>query len=106
MILRHEQRCRGHRARPLVGRGHGTANGKLGEATTWALPRQSGGARAYGHDLTPVHGDPDRLWIVADAGTVQLSKSGAADCCTCNEHFGRYKDADSRHKTTWAVPAY
>ncbi|MEE1763904.1 hypothetical protein [Streptomyces sp. SP18BB07] len=63
----------------------------LGEA--WPLPRQTGDHKAYGHELTPVHGNPDRLWVGANAGIVQFSKSGAADC---------YADSQG----TWPLPRY
>jgi hypothetical protein len=37
-------------------------------------------ATAWGHEISPVHGNPDRLWVVANAGITQFSKSGATPC--------------------------
>ncbi|GAA0593629.1 hypothetical protein GCM10010394_23720 [Streptomyces crystallinus] len=59
------------------------ATGTLDDGEPFALPQQisSGGlAAAWGHDLEPVYGDPDRLWVAANAGIVQFSKSGSAGC--------------------------
>ncbi|MFI5689528.1 DNRLRE domain-containing protein [Streptomyces sp. NPDC051636] len=68
------------------------AGGRLGTAHTWRLPAQAEGSPAYGHELTPVYGNPDRLWIGSNGGIVQFSKSGAVDC---------YDDTPG----TWPVPA-
>ncbi|GHE76117.1 hypothetical protein GCM10017778_72340 [Streptomyces vinaceus] len=48
--------------------------------TSYPLPKNPKGEGAWGHDLTPVYGNPDRFWVGANAGVVQFSKSGAADC--------------------------
>ncbi|MFE4822951.1 DNRLRE domain-containing protein [Streptomyces sp. NPDC056704] len=70
-------------------------SGRLDEnsAKSWPLPRQAGAKLAYGHDLTPVYGNPDRLWVGANGGIVQFSKSGAVDC---------YDDSQG----TWPLPEY
>ncbi|AXG76387.1 hypothetical protein DVK44_00355 [Streptomyces paludis] len=57
-------------------------NGRLKWGDSWSLPKQSATGRAYGHDITPVHGDTDRFWIGANGGIVQFSKSGRATCYT------------------------
>ncbi|WP_179199667.1 DUF6528 family protein [Streptomyces sp. NRRL B-24572] len=55
--------------------------GKLGEPETFAIPLNANGySSPYGHDIQPVYGNPDRLWVSANAGIVQFSKSGAASC--------------------------
>lgn len=60
------------------------ATGTLGEGEPpYALPQQTSQGQLYaawGHDLEPVYGDPDRLWVAANAGIVQFSKSGRAHC--------------------------
>ncbi|MET9447072.1 DNRLRE domain-containing protein [Streptomyces cinerochromogenes] len=62
------------------------ANGSLSIEDTFYLPRQTSTAHpetgdpAYGHDLTPVYGNPDRLWVSSNGGLVQFSKSGSAVC--------------------------
>lgn len=48
---------------------------------------------AYGHVVTPVRGNPDRLWVTANAGITQFSKSGTATCGT------------TRTATQWPAPA-
>ncbi|MFF9625083.1 DUF6528 family protein [Streptomyces griseosporeus] len=58
-----------------------TADGKLQKSDTYALPK-NGTSPAYGHDIAPVYGDPDRLWVSANAGAVQFSKSGQSACYT------------------------
>ncbi|MFD9793617.1 DUF6528 family protein [Streptomyces sp. NPDC059070] len=66
------------------------ATGTLGDAESFALPRQiSQGkpAPAWGHDLEPVYGDPDRLWVAANAGIVQFSKSGRPGCYKGSERW-------------------
>ena len=39
-------------------------------------------AEAWGHDLSPVYGNPDRLWVGTNGGIIQFSKSAAAPCYT------------------------
>ncbi|GHF52870.1 DUF6528 family protein [Streptomyces griseosporeus] len=56
-----------------------TADGKLQKENSYALPK-NGTSPAYGHDIAPVYGDPDRLWVSANAGAVQFSKSGQSAC--------------------------
>ncbi|MEV6805779.1 DNRLRE domain-containing protein [Streptomyces sp. NPDC051132] len=68
------------------------ADGRLTPGTSWPLPKQAGGAPAYGHELTPVYGNSDRFWVGTNGGIVQFSKSGAVDC---------YDDTPD----TWPVPA-
>ncbi|SEQ10143.1 hypothetical protein SAMN04487983_100366 [Streptomyces sp. yr375] len=68
-------------------------DGRLKWGKSWPLPQQAGAKKAYGHDLTPVYGNPDRLWVGANAGMVQFSKSGATDC---------YDDSQG----TWPLPQY
>ncbi|WP_425247582.1 DNRLRE domain-containing protein [Streptomyces sp. NEAU-NA10] len=67
--------------------------GRLKWGKAWPLPQQAGAKKAYGHELTPVHGNSDRLWIGANAGIVQFSKSGAVDC---------YDDSQG----AWPLPEY
>ncbi|MFJ7345736.1 DUF6528 family protein [Streptomyces sp. NPDC101110] len=55
---------------------------QLTNAKRFALPKQPGGGGAWGHDLTPVYGNPDRFWVGANGGVAQFSKSGAARCHT------------------------
>jgi hypothetical protein len=56
------------------------------DVETFYLPRQTDardaekGAAAYGHDLAPVYGNPDRFWVAGNGGVTQFSKSGAAVC--------------------------
>ncbi|MFC9700254.1 DUF6528 family protein [Streptomyces sp. NPDC056943] len=55
--------------------------GKLGAPETFTLPLNADGSSSpYGHDIQPVYGNPDRLWVSANAGIVQFSKSGATPC--------------------------
>ncbi|MFF5373020.1 DNRLRE domain-containing protein [Streptomyces sp. NPDC013187] len=68
-------------------------DGRLKWGESWTLPKQTGGSKAYGHELTPVYGNSDRFWIGANAGIVQFSKSGAADC---------YDDSQG----AWPLPEY
>ncbi|MER5208269.1 DNRLRE domain-containing protein [Streptomyces sp. NPDC002825] len=61
------------------------SGGNLQVEDTFYLPRQTAdggpkGAAAYGHDLTPVYGNPDRLWVAGNGGVTQFSKSGSAVC--------------------------
>ncbi|QLJ02780.1 DNRLRE domain-containing protein [Streptomyces sp. NEAU-sy36] len=58
-----------------------TADGKLHRENSYALPK-NGTSLAYGHDISPVYGNPDRLWVSANAGEVQFSKSGQSACYT------------------------
>ncbi|MFF9276925.1 DUF6528 family protein [Streptomyces griseosporeus] len=59
-----------------------TADGKLHrEDKAYTLP-SNGTSPAYGHDIAPVYGDPDRLWVTGNAGVVQFSKSGQSSCYT------------------------
>ncbi len=67
--------------------------GRLEPGGSWPLPQQAGAKPAYGHDLTPVFGNTDRLWVGANGGVVQFSKSGRADC---------YTDSQG----TWPLPQY
>ncbi|PKV89983.1 hypothetical protein BX283_7637 [Streptomyces sp. TLI_146] len=69
--------------RALVRYGYDTATGTLQDGESFPLPQQiSQGkpAEAWGHDLEPVYGNPDRLWVGANAGIVQFSKSGLTEC--------------------------
>ncbi|MFH8620472.1 DUF6528 family protein [Streptomyces vietnamensis] len=55
--------------------------GELGEPEPFTLPLNADGySSPYGHDIEPVYGNPDRMWVSANAGIVQFSKSGAASC--------------------------
>ncbi|MFI8519325.1 DNRLRE domain-containing protein [Streptomyces sp. NPDC085481] len=56
------------------------ANGKLAWDKAFPLPKQTGDNKAYGHELTPVYGDSDRLWVGSNGGITQFSKSEAVDC--------------------------
>jgi hypothetical protein len=55
------------------------SGGKLQVKATFELPK-NGASAAYGHDISPVYGNPDRLWVSANAGVVQFSKSGQTPC--------------------------
>ncbi|MFI1656222.1 DUF6528 family protein [Streptomyces sp. NPDC020472] len=56
-------------------------SGKLGTPEPFTLPLNANGySSPYGHDLEPVYGNPDRMWVAANAGIVQFSKSGATPC--------------------------
>ncbi|MEW2620757.1 DUF6528 family protein [Streptomyces sp. NPDC048106] len=56
------------------------ADGKFDASfTSYALPT-NGTSPAYGHDISPVYGNPDRLWVSTNAGVVQFSKSGQSPC--------------------------
>jgi hypothetical protein len=55
------------------------AAGKLSDPTYYRLPA-NGSASAWGHDIAPVYGNPDRLWVSANAGVLQFSKSGQSGC--------------------------
>lgn len=54
--------------------------GRLSWKQSWTLPKQTGNAQAYGHDLSPVYGDTDRFWLAGNGGITQFSKSGATPC--------------------------
>ncbi|WP_309053823.1 DNRLRE domain-containing protein [Streptomyces sp.] len=64
------------------------------EQDTFDLPKQSATGDAWGHDLGPVYGNSDRLWVASNGGITQFSKSGSVRC-----HFGTN---DSR----WPKAAY
>ncbi|MEV7570189.1 DNRLRE domain-containing protein [Streptomyces tanashiensis] len=59
-----------------------TATKRLGDPDRFTLPENPKGEGAWGHDLTPVYGNPDRFWVGGNAGVAQFSKSGAANCHT------------------------
>ncbi len=48
------------------------SNGRLGWGESFPLPRQTGDAPAYGHELTPVYGNSDRLWVGGNGGIIQV----------------------------------
>ena len=57
--------------------------GAIAVDTQYPMPLQtsvSATALAWGHDLSSVRGNPDRLWVSANAGVTQFSKSGTATC--------------------------
>ncbi|MFJ8082916.1 DUF6528 family protein [Streptomyces sp. NPDC096205] len=65
----------------LVRYDYTSGTGKLGSPEKFALPMNPNGTSvAYGHDIEPVYGNPDRMWVSANAGIVQFSKSGATPC--------------------------
>jgi hypothetical protein len=59
------------------------SGGTFGEPVRYPLPPQTtftATTPAYGHDISFVRGDPDRLWVSANGGVTQFSKSGTATC--------------------------
>ncbi|MFI1995631.1 DUF6528 family protein [Actinoplanes sp. NPDC020271] len=50
-------------------------------------------AKAWGHDLTTVRGNPDRLWVTANGGVTQFSKSGTT--CTVTDTATHWPDPAS-----------
>ncbi|MFC4910760.1 DUF6528 family protein [Actinomadura gamaensis] len=59
--------------------------GKLGTAINYKLPRSSAypaskNAPSFGHDVQPVYGRKDRLWILTSGGVTQFSKRGTRRC--------------------------
>jgi hypothetical protein len=60
-----------------------TGAGTLGSPTVYDLPPQTRVSPTQspgGHDVEPVFGNPDRLWIASNAGVTQFSRTGAATC--------------------------
>ncbi|MFG2874535.1 DUF6528 family protein [Streptomyces sp. NPDC048337] len=58
-----------------------SGTGKLGTPDSFPLPLNANGfSPAFGHDIEPVYGNPDRMWVSSNAGIVQFSKSGATPC--------------------------
>ncbi|MEV4256403.1 DUF6528 family protein [Spirillospora sp. NPDC049652] len=61
--------------------------GRLGTEVDYKLPRSSAHAAwknfpAYGHDVQPVYGRKDRLWIATNGGITQFSKTAWRRCRT------------------------
>ncbi|RFU38405.1 hypothetical protein DZF91_27870 [Actinomadura logoneensis] len=59
--------------------------GKLGPEVSYKLPRSSAHTvrrnfPAYGHDVQPVYGRKDRLWIATNGGITQFSKTAVRRC--------------------------
>lgn len=59
--------------------------GRLGPPVDYKLPRSSAYSAqkdfpSYGHDLQPVYGHKNRLWIVTSGGITQFSKTGTGHC--------------------------
>ncbi|MCX2185142.1 DNRLRE domain-containing protein [Streptomyces sp. SKN60] len=73
------------------------ANGRLSWDKGFPLPKQAGDNKAYGHELAPVYGNPDRLWIGSNGGITQFSKSEAVDC---------YANTDEVLKNRWPLATY
>ncbi|MDG4857646.1 DNRLRE domain-containing protein [Streptomyces sp. T-3] len=78
-------------------------SGKIAQAGTgdrFPLPKK-GANLPYGHDIEPVHGNPDRFWVSANAGAVQFSKSGAGSCFTGSSNWP--KSSDNPDPTHWCT---
>ncbi|MFI8965477.1 DUF6528 family protein [Streptomyces sp. NPDC053493] len=73
------------------------SGGRLGAGTAYPLPLQTGDKSAYGHELTPVYGNSDRLWIGANGGITQFSKSQTVDC---------YDNENTALQTRWPLANY
>ncbi|MCP2337135.1 DUF6528 family protein [Actinomadura rupiterrae] len=59
--------------------------GRLGTAVNYKLPRSSAyppskNIPSYGHDVQPVYGHRDRLWILTSGGVTQFSKTATKPC--------------------------
>ncbi|MER5831372.1 DUF6528 family protein [Streptomyces sp. NPDC002130] len=59
---------------------NGALDTRAGNVKVFPLPKQEPSGDAWGHDLTPVYGNSDRLWVAANGGIAQFSKSGQAVC--------------------------
>ncbi|MFC5187875.1 DUF6528 family protein [Actinomadura harenae] len=60
-------------------------SGDLGSPVDYKLPRSSAHAASknvpsFGHDVQPVYGHRDRLWIVTSGGVTQFSKNASRRC--------------------------
>jgi hypothetical protein len=79
-------------------------SGALGTPVVYDLPPQtkvSPATPAYGHDVQPVYGDPGRLWIGANAGVTQFSKTGTASCAVAAMPTGWPDPASPGAGTRW-----